>query len=775
MLAALVDRSLGPAATVCVVAVGGYGRGELSPHSDIDLLLLPGGEEAASPESLRDLLYPLWDAGFRVGHAVVSPEQAVARADRDLDAATALLSARRVAGAPDPFDELLDRRARWLRNGGRRLAHRILDATASRHARVERAGWALAPHLRDDVGGLRDLHAIEWLAAVSGTAADADLSGPHGVLMAVRDALHVLEGRKQDRARIDLQPALARALGLEGEDGRDEMMAAVHSAARTVEHLGAAERKAHAQAILGGPRRSGSVQRYSSSITVVEGVLHSDAADAIPGALAVLEAMAATGRPPADDVLAAMRAAFEAAPLERWEPEVLATFLAILASPGAAAALEMLDHLGAWRVLLPEWERVRGLAQHDPYHRYTVDGHSFAAVEAVTDAIAEDRMARAAAGEAGALDVLYLAALLHDIGKGSGEDHSAAGARIAARICRRMGLAGPAAREVEALVRHHLLLVDTASRRDISDPAVVRSVSGSLGDARIARLLYVLSVADGRATGPEGWTPWKASLVQELYLKVLSVLETGIVRPTNSRRMRAADIARVDPGLATRAQELLETLPGSYLDSATPAEMAEELRLLADSPGAGTIRSLIRADERPCLTLVVPDRPGALARSAGVLTLHRLDVLHAQVYSTTDGLAIQRFIAARGPRSWDDLMRDMTAAYSGGLALDARLERKIGDYRPARPPRPVVLTLPDESEHSTVVEVRAGNALGLLYALSSAMAGLDLDIHVAKIDTLGSRVVDVFYVRTAWGTKLTPLQAAELEQAIDHRVRIFFG
>lgn len=748
----------------------------MSLHSDIDLLLLVPSRGEPPAAAVRGLLYPLWDEGFQVGHATVTPKGAMERAS-ELDAATSVLSARLVGGEDALFQELLDRRARWVARHGRRLTQRIVDAVSDRHDHVDRAGWSLAPDLKDDNGGLRDLHALGWLSELAGVQGDDDFSEARGVLMAVREALHLQEGRKLDRVRIDLQPSVARRLGFDGEDGRDEMMAEVHSAARDIEHRGAAARQRLAERLLGGPRRSGSVQRLSESVSVVDGSLHASGgrAKTLEGALEVLGAVASTGKLPDHKTSTQLAAAFRRPPLTRWDREVLAGFVAILQARRVEAALELLDHLGGWPVLIPEWQHVRGLAQHDPYHRYTVDGHSFGVVGQVSRAIDEDPVAHSAALEAGDLEALYIAALLHDIGKGTGQDHSAAGARIALGVCERMGLDAGITDDVVKLVGHHLLLVDTAARRDISDTEVIRTVSSALGDGRVARMLYVLSVADGTATGPEGWSSWKASLVRQLYVKVVSALETGIVQSTTSRRARAADVARVNPTLGARAEELLESLPLSYLDAAAPAEMAEELELLAGIAPGGGVATLVRPAAHPGLVVAVTDRSGALARTAGVLALHRLGVLHAEAISTSRGLALQRFVVDSEPGSWDELIQDIEAAYSGILALDARLEQKIGDYRPATPPRCEITVLPDESEHSTVVEVRASDALGLLYAVASALTGLDLDIHIAKIDTLAARVVDVFYLRTARGTKIPEGRAAEIERAIAHRMRVFFG
>jgi [protein-PII] uridylyltransferase len=867
------------------VAVGGYGRGDVSPHSDVDLLVLVDDRRQPSPEDLRGLLYPLWDAGFQVGHAVCSPKEAIERAKGDLEAATSLLEARLVAGPVGLMDEMTGRRRRWLERDGRRVARRLLEVTAERHLRVERAGWVLAPDIKQDVGGLRDLHAVGWLAAVAGwprPAGRPELVRAGELLLAVREALHGQTRRKTDRIRADLQPAVAKALGLDGEDAVDRLMAAVHTAARTVEYLAAVETRTLAERLLGGPRRSGMVRKLEpGGIRLEDGLLVADAAEvgrdaaevgrdaaemgrdaaemgrdaaemgrdaaetgrdaaSAPGdgapsgrvaqagnegapsstappdaapvstappdaapvstgppdragepgpdaqdevllAVRLVAARARTGRQIARPTLAWLEKTFDRGPVDRWSEPLRAAFMTVLRGPEAVGACELLDHVGGWAVLLPEWRPVRGRVQHDPWHRYTVDGHAFAAAAEVSRLLEQDERAAKTAEAAGDLDALYLAAIFHDIGKGSGEDHSVAGELLARRALARMGLDADELEEVAVLVRHHLLLVETATRRDLDDPTVVESVAAALGSARRVRLLHLLTVADGLATGPAAWNDWKGTLVADLASRVLHVLERGSPPSPGDPDALAARIEAARPALAGQAARLLATLPDSYLStlaSGDAAELAEELELLADPPGPGGVRYRVdpSGDGHGLVTVCAADRPGTLARTTGVLALHRVSVLRAHVWSTSDGLALQRF-AVQAPQSlrWQRLGADMDAAWSGRLAVDARLERKARDYRPPAPVEPDVRVLPDESVHSTVVEVRAGDALGLLHAVAAALGDLDLDVRVAKIDTLGDRVVDTFYVRSPWGAKLSDDQADELTLAIRYRIGRLLG
>jgi [protein-PII] uridylyltransferase len=317
------------------------------------------------------------------------------------------------------------------------------------------------------------------------------------------------------------------------------------------------------------------------------------------------------------------------------------------------------------------------------------------------------------------------------------------------------------------------------------------------------RLLHLLTVADGLATGPAAWNDWKGTLVADLASRVLHVLERGSPPSPGDPEALAGRIEAARPALAGQAARLLATLPDSYLSALAAgdaAELADELELLADPPGPGVVRYRVdpSGDGHGLVTVCAADRPGTLARTTGVLALHRVSVLRAHAWSTSDGLALQRFAVQAPPTlRWQRLGADLDAAWSGRLAVEARLERKARDYRPPAPVEPDVRVLPvdrgtrsarsaapgvveirvlpDESAHSTVVEVRAGDALGLLHAIAAALGDLDLDVRVAKIDTLGDRVVDTFYVRSPWGAKLSDDQGDELTLAIRHRIGRLLG
>jgi [protein-PII] uridylyltransferase len=780
-LQALAEDTIAVHDSVALIAVGGYGRGHLSPHSDIDLLILSaGGEADVDRQRLRAFTYAIWDAGWQVGHSLRSPRQAVEFASKDLPTATSILTSRLIAGYLGVFEDFLARRDRWLERRRRSLMTRVIDSTRLRHSDAERAGWALAPDLKEDIGGLRDAHTLGWMEAIAGSSDfGPSLERQSGVLLAAREGLHATLRRKSDKLHIELQPEVARRLGFESGDGTDAMMTDVHASARDIEYTLTLAMEDLSHRILGGPRRSGRSAVIASKIRFEDNMLRfvGDDVDVVTS-LKLLAAHAATGNRIERNALRRMALAFEHAETGPWNEDQRTAFFDLLGGRHGPGALELLEHLRGWDVLVPEWSLIRGRPQHDPYHRYTVDGHSFVAIGELTQCLAEPVPANHAQ-EIGDLSTLYLATLLHDIGKGSGHEHSIEGATIAADVARRVGMDEVEIQEVTDLVRHHLLLPDTATRRDLDDGSVIKTVVAKAQDARRLRQLYLLAIADGRATGPHAWNEWKASLVANLVNRALLAFETGEVPLDRGVAEAARKLDAYEPALAGRSLSVLASLPPSYLASTPVPDMADEIRLLAAGVRPGQLHSRLAVGSEPqqsILTVCVADRPGTLARITGVLALNRIDVLGANAYTTSEGLALARVtIATPSPATAESCLADLEAAFSGHLAVDARMRSKVSDYGTGIDVVPDIRVLHDASTASTVVEVRGPNELGLLYSIAAGLADLDLDIHVAKIDTLGNRVVDVFYVRSQWGSKLSAGQTKEVPRAIRHRVQSLFG
>lgn len=490
------------------------------------------------------------------------------------------------------------------------------------------------------------------------------------------------------------------------------------------------------------------------------------------------------GAPPG----AAARRWLEAALADRdelpWTPEVRRAFFGLLRA-GAAAALEAADHAGVLGLLLPGWEAVRCQPQHNIYHRYTVDAHLFHTVASLTglpehpDAIVRDVWA-----DVGDQDGLLLAGLLHDVGKGADEDHSERGETMSLAVMDRMGIVEPRRSTVAWLVRHHLLLVETATRRDMNDEILIVDLAERIGDAERARMLFLLSVADGLATGPAAWGPWKAALVAELFTKVIHVIERGELVNRDALELTRLRSVELREALAHYPREAVEThlagVPRAYLLAFPTSALIRHFALLAEELGPADARAVVTPTGEPGVyeyALAARDRPGLIAKVSGALALHGIHILTAQGFTRVDGAAIEVFRCAGGfepevaDERWERITRDVRGALTGRLSLELRLAQKREQYaaRPGKgkrePPRVIVDNT--VSDFSTVVEVHAPDRIGLLYDITSTLADLALDIQVAKIATYGEDVVDVFYLRDLEGQKITdPEHAAEIERAL---------
>ena len=725
--------------SVALVAVGGYGRNELAPYSDIDVLLVHDGRPAGIEELAAALWYPLWDSGLQLGHAVRSLQQQLARADEDLDAATAQLSARPVAGDDELAGRLVaEGRSRWRRNG-----RRWLDALRSRVIeRREQAGdvaFLLEPDLKYGHGGLRDVQTLGWAAAAGLTAPDDDLvliDDCYQTLVAARVALHRVKGRAGDVLHLEDQDAVAEALGL---TSADELMAGVAAAARTVVWVSDGTWRSVSR------KQAGSEEQAGGGLVVVDRQLQL-APDADPRADPTLILRAARvaaqrevpiGRASLDRLAAGVDVA---AWHHRWPDGALDELVALLRQGHRAIdVLEDLDQRGLLVRLLPEWAPVRSRPQRNAYHRFTVDRHLWEA--AANAAALTDRVGRP--------DLLVLAALFHDLGKGSGDDHTAAGMELVRTIGPRLGLDEHSVAILVRLVQHHLLLPDVAVRRDLADPATIRRVADAVGDAGTLELLHALTEADSLATGPSAWGSWKEQLVAELVARTRHVLDGGDITAPTWRRV---------PDDGTMA-----TMAAGQLDVRIESE---------DDGAAGTRR----------ITVVCGDRPGAFARIAGVLSLRGLDVLAAWAYSGELGgpaMAASQFrvVTPSAGIAWDRLVEDLRRALAGELALEARLAERARTYRrrkptQAVPPGPPKVTFHDDaSSDATVIEVRAADRVGVLHRIANALAELGLDIRHATVQTIADEVVDTFYVRTLAGRVVTDeFHRAEIERAVVHAV-----
>ena len=718
-----LGKRLGDAAGVALVAVGGYGRREPAPGSDLDLLLLHDGQASDVKAVADGIWYPLWDSGIGLDHSVRTVSEAADVAATDLKAALGLLDARHVAGDRSLTEQLRSAvYTRWRRDARRRLDE-LGEATRDRWDRNGELAFLLEPDLKESRGGLRDVHALHAVAA--SWLVDVPLGRiepAHTLLLDVRGELHRCSARPTDRLVLQEHGAVAVALGVSDVDAltRD-----VSAAGRAIA-FAADETWRRVRAALRPPRRWR--QRAPVRRPLADDVVEQDgevvlARDANPATDPVLQLRVAAAAaqhalpiaPHAIDRLAAESAAMP----DPWPPAARDWLLALLgAGSDAVPVIEALDQAGLLVRLLPEWERVRCKPQRNPVHRFTVDRHL---IEAATGAAALTR-------QVSRPDLLLLGALLHDIGKGWPGDHTDAGVAVVPDIGRRLGLPADDIDVLVALVRHHLLLPDTATRRDLDDPATARLVADAVSDRRTLELLHALTVADALATGPAAWGDWKAGLVADLVRRTAAVLVGAPVHEPD--------------GLDERQQVLAE---------------------------AGELAVDVDGDR---VTVIAPDRPGLLWRWAGALALHRLTI-RAATATSVGATAITVFdVTPRfgSPPDWDRLRADVRRAYDDALPLAAHLAERERAY--ARESGHVVVparVLWDDaaSESASVVEVRAHDSVGLLHRLTRALADLGLDVRSARMSTLGAEVVDAFYVVDADGKPIDdPARRADIDRAL---------
>lgn len=789
---------------VAMVALGGYGRGELYPYSDIDLLLLHdqrAGE--ALQTAARALLYPLWDAGYEVGHSVRTVKEAVRFAREDFPFQVALLDARLVAGAAPLLEELRERYTTTILQGRRQQFVRAMEGwRAERRRRYGSHSFLLEPHIKEGTGGLRDIQAMHWVArgvfslpdleAVqgSGMLADTDRQAferARSMLTRIRYGLHQQCRRKSDHLVLDYQQDLAAALGYEDSDGQrgvERFMREVYTHLQTVAVVTDLFFE-HVLEILGMTGAASGERRLERAIAVRGGTVRLTAPEELgqrPYLLMRLFLQAGrTGLPLHHRTRQAVTAHLHLVDDGfRESRRVARIFCELLtASNEVFPVLEAMLATGLLTRYLPEFAAVESLAQHDLYHLYTVDRHQLQTV-AELSGLRRD-MAELCA-EAGDLEVLFLAALLHDIGKGRQTDHSLLGAELVGAIGRRLQLSPTDCDLLAFLVRYHLYLPENGLRRDCTDREFIRQAAEVVGDVRRLTLLYLLTIADSRATGPSAWSNWKAGLVAELYLGVKTYLAAGGAagddhgESAGVRWLREQVMAR----LAGRTAAIdLATLPADYLLGFSPEEVVRHLGIHQEQ--AGRLRQQVLLFAEPGehgwhLLIMGDDRPGLLAKFCGVLALHGLTVRSARIFTWPDGTVVDSLeVVPAALRDFDEMdwgrvERDLNLAINYRLDVGYRLQekRQPRPWGPARPVQQAQLRVVLDNQTSarfTIVEVHAGDSPEILYQLAQTLADFDLTIHQARIATEVEQLIDVFYVRTATGGQLTDPEAMATLQA----------
>jgi [protein-PII] uridylyltransferase len=817
--AALVELSAPVVAShrIALVAMGGYGREELCPGSDVDLLLLHDGlAEPALEGIVRAVVYPLWDAGMSVGYAVRHRKEALGAAD-DLDSATATLDLRTVAGDNGLAGLVRTEVIRRLRRRPHRFLGALAAADAERRARAGDAAEALEPDLKNGAGGLRDIQSLRWAAAALVGTAGLDPMVPAGYLgapdrprlaraedrlLAARVALHLIAGlgpgvsRKAEVLRLDLQDEVAARLGFRDVDEHllapHLLLQELYLATRAVDH---AHRRAwaliNADVSRGRRRRGRPTERVLDGFELVDGVLRVPQGDDIDEPtlpMRLLSALATSGAVLDRGSAARFRDRVDRGGVTWVWTDVDRDRLVATLWRGDVAlpALAELDEVGVWTAMLPEWEPLRGRPQRNPYHSYALDRHAWHAAAELGELVRREPWAAETLGEVEDREGLVLGVLLHDVGKAFGEPHSETGVPVAAAMARRLGARDATVDLVGRLVRLHLVLPDAARKRDVTDPALAAEIAALVGDTSTLACLHLLAVADGRATGPTAWSEWTAALVTSLVAKVRAVLEQqhpdeiadGAVVTARDAQALAPELG-ADPAAV---RDHLALLPARYAAAVSPRAVVRHSLMAQQRPGPTDVATRVTPGEDDPdgldgideLDVVALDHHGWFAKVAGVLALHGGSIVAADAFTRDDGLAVDTFKVVRPEGAagswWARVEGDLSDAAAGRLAVRARVARKArtDDRRVSKLPElPTTIHAElDPSGRSTVVEVRTLDRIGVLYSIATALAELELDIVVARIQTLGHEAVDVFYVRDGDGEPLDADHLAELELGV---------
>jgi [protein-PII] uridylyltransferase len=800
---------------IALIGLGGSGRGEMAPFSDIDLMLLVSDRRAPWCEQVAEaLLYILWDLKLKVGQSLRTVDEAIALSQGDMTIRTAMLEARWIWGDEALAAEAIGRFRREVVTGtAREYVTAKLAERDERHRRMGDSRYVVEPNVKDGKGGLRDLHTLYWIGQYAfGVERPADLvdkglftaaefrrfERAERFFWAVRCHLHLAAGRPEERLGFDMQQAIAAAMRYADRPGKsavERFMQFYFLNAKVVgdltglflaqldEQLAEKDRRFALPRIKRRPGRLNGFALDRGRLTIPRDDWFAEQ----PARLVEMFALAARDELEIHPV--AMRAAARDARAVdgvRDDPSANAFFLDVLTNRERPdVVLRWMNEAGVFGRFVPDFGRVVAQMQFDMYHHYTVDEHSIRAI-GLTAAIergelADDHpVATALFKQIASRRTLYVAVLLHDIAKGRGGDHSELGAAVAFELCPRFGLDPGETETVAWLVRHHLLLSNTAFRRDLADPKTIDDFVRTVQSPERLRLLLILTVVDIRAVGPGTWTEWKRQLLRNLFEAAEERLRLGHKQHGRSQQVaerHAAMAAALDwTQAAARAQA--RRLPDSYwLAEPHEWQVANARQMAAAEARIGDPVASVRAEVDPAsgatrLSVFAPDAPGLFYRIAAGLAAGGASVVDARVHTTRDGMAMDNLLVtdARGqgyadPSHRQRLVRAVTKALS-----------EKAPHLPATPtplPRdeifsvaPSVLIAEAASTRTTVVEVNARDRPGLLARLAQAIHGLGHVLHSAHIATYGERAVDVFYITNAAGRKLDRARIDQLRVAL---------
>ncbi len=812
--------------SIALVALGGYGRQELFPYSDIDLMILYQPEQQAEIKQVAEaILYPLWDTGLEVGHGVRTVDEAMEHAGQDFFFQVAMLDARFLAGSQELFDELLARYRLCFIEGGREEFVRSMKACrAARRQRFGSHSYLLEPHIKEGKGGMRDVQAMLWTAKVvfgldglqdiveAGILLEEErevFATSWNELVKIRNRLHYIGGRKNDQLYFEHQEALAQAFGYTAGTGIlsvERFMREMHGHLQTIAVITDLFFE-HVDEVLGLAVKD---EKPNNDRTLEKGIELRNNRVHLAVSVKELEARpyllmrlflasARTGAPVHHRTRKIVTANLGLVDDKlRVSPRMSRPFFELLLHPAdPLPVLEVMLETGMLTAYIPEFARISTLAQHDIYHIYTVDRHLLQAVAELRLLVEQDAGVYLSVASP---HILFLAALLHDIGKGAGGNHSLIGAYMVGAVGVRLGLDPAECSCLAFLIRYHLFMPENALRRDLNDEAFIRRCAETIGDSDRLAMLYLLSIADSKATGPSAWSEWKGALLHEMFLKISPYLEPGLIATTHPDMVQRQVEQGVDwlreqvvsllLGGDEEAQADVALLPADYLLSFTPEVVARHIRVHRENYQVLRRKALIFPQELGqhwSLLIMARDRSGLLAKICGVLALHNLSVLSAQIFTWEGGEAVtaKDGLMLREPgmalavdvlevrsfdglsfveKDWQALNDDLDLALNHRLGLEHRIYQKLASmYERRKLPGAMLLGQQnsrvvidnDISDSYTVIEVHSDDRAGQLYHITQALADFGINIYRAFIATEVQQLIDIFYVLDSEGQKIT--------------------
>lgn len=785
--------------STALVAIGGYGRGELNLRSDIDLMLLYKKKlTPAIEEFTQQILYILWDTGLDLGFSIRSISECIDLAKDDLKTMTAILDLRFLLGDKELFSEFTSSIKKHTFNKTRsaKFINDKIEENRNRHDKFGGSVYLLEPNVKEGEGGLRDIHTALWIIKAKngkpvepfsmGLLSEKDkttLETSLNFLLWVRNELHFGAGRKTDQLTFDHQERIAGLLGFRNTEHAlavESFMQQYYRCALNINHYSSLilSRCLHEdeKKLFFWPKKKVRIDKHYS---IVDGILKIKDKDAFSNEpVAVIKAFEYSqafeveiDQPTKDLILN-----YEPTEEFRTSSDVSDSFLKILKHKAVFKTLNEMHKLKFLEKYIPEFNDISCRVQHDLYHIYTVDAHTLFAIRELErlrgSYKAEFSLLATVYEELPNQDILLLAVLFHDIGKAHGKGHADKGAAMVPQICKRLNLSEDDTNLIKFLVKNHLILADTAQYRDLHDEKLIIEFAKKIGDLERLNLLYLLTFADVRAVGPDVWNQWKGALFQELYFKALTVLERGTFELEEAKtkllriKEKIEDILKPEGISSIIVDDYFQLLPQRYFLANSPDSISDHIKILRDFAGK-THTLTVRQDtfrEYTEFIICTHDVHGLFSMITGVMAANAVNILGAQINTLKNGIVLDllQVNSAIGEYITDEykikkIETDLSDVITGKIKVETLVRKRkpsILDKKPKPKVRTYVQIDNEVSDTYTVIDIHTQNRIGLLYDITSTLSKLGLYIFIAKISTKGEDVADIFYVKDIFGQKV---------------------